>query len=190
MKKFGPAGWLFPKPVMIIGTYDKAGKPNAMNADCGGSWDHTEISLFWGKRRQTTLNLQECGEFTLALANKDTMVGADYVGIASTLREPNKIAKMGWTVEKAPDVNAPLFTEFPLTLECHVKEVRDDATSRDSYHLIADIVGILVDDKYVGEDGYPDIRKMNLICHETVHQTYIQLGETAGKAIREGDRLR
>ena len=72
--------------------------------------------------------MQECGEFTLALANKDTMVGADYVGIASSLREPNKIAKMGWTVEKAPDVNAPLFTEFPLTLECHVKEVRDDAT--------------------------------------------------------------
>jgi len=43
-----------------------------------------------------------------------------------------------------------------LTLECHVKEVRDDATSRDCYHLIADIVGILVDDKYVGEDGYPE----------------------------------
>jgi len=35
-----------------------------------------------------------------------------------------------------------------------------------------------------------DTRKMNLICHETVHQTYIQLGETAGKAFREGARLR
>lgn len=56
--------------------------------------------------------------------------------------------------------------------------------------LIADIVGILVDDKYVGKDGYPDIQKMKLICHETIHQSYIQLGETAGKAFSEGAKLR
>lgn len=40
----------------------------------------TQKSLFFlGKKRQTNLNLQEYGEFTLALANMDTMVGADYV---------------------------------------------------------------------------------------------------------------
>jgi flavin reductase (DIM6/NTAB) family NADH-FMN oxidoreductase RutF len=189
MKKFEPAGWLFPKPVMIIGTYDKDGKPNAMNADCGGSWDRTEISLFLGKIRQTTLNLQACNEFTLALANKDTVAGADYVGITSGLREPNKIAKTGWSIEKAPDVNAPLFTDFPLTLECRIKEILD-ATSADCYHIIAEIVNILVDEKYLGSDGYPDIQRMKLICHETVHQTYIQLGEKAGKAFHDGVKLR
>lgn len=190
MIKYGPAGWLFPKPVMIIGTYDKECRPNAMNADCGGSWDHTEISLFLGKHRQTTLNLQETREFTLALPNKDTMIAADFVGITSGLRMQNKMEKSGLTAHEAPDVKAPVFSEFPITLECRVKEVLDDATSRDCYHLIAEIVGVLVDDKFVASDGYPDIQKMKLICHETIHQTYIELGETAGKAFRVGTKLK
>lgn len=189
MKKFSPAGWLFPKPVLVIGTYDSNGKPNAMNVDCGGTWDYTEISLFLGKRRQTTLNLSNNNEFTIGLANIDSMAEADYVGIVSGMHEPDKIRKTGWKVEKAPDVNAPVFTNLPLTLECRIKTVLK-ATTDSCFHVIADIVGILVDDKYVGSDGRPDVQKMNLICHETIHQTYIQLGDTAGRAFREGTKLK
>ncbi len=32
MKSFKSNVWLLPQPVLIIGTYDKNGKPNAMNA--------------------------------------------------------------------------------------------------------------------------------------------------------------
>lgn len=32
MKSFGPKAWELPQPVLIIGTYDKEGKANAMNA--------------------------------------------------------------------------------------------------------------------------------------------------------------
>ena len=31
VKSFGPKSWILPQPVLIIGTYDKNGKPNAMN---------------------------------------------------------------------------------------------------------------------------------------------------------------
>ena len=31
MKSFGQKSWMLPQPVLIIGTYDKNGKPNAMN---------------------------------------------------------------------------------------------------------------------------------------------------------------
>lgn len=31
-KNFGSNPWFFPLPVLIIGTYDEAGNPNAMNA--------------------------------------------------------------------------------------------------------------------------------------------------------------
>lgn len=65
-----------------------------------------------------------------------------------------------------------------------------EATTDSCYHVIADIVGVIVDDKYIGADGWPDVQKMNLICHETIHQTYIQLGNTAGKAFREGTKLK
>ena len=39
MKSFKSTAWLMPQPVLIIGTYDKDGKPNAMNAAWGGQWD-------------------------------------------------------------------------------------------------------------------------------------------------------
>ena len=39
MKSFGLKPWILPQPVLIIGTYDKNGKPNAMNAAWGGQWD-------------------------------------------------------------------------------------------------------------------------------------------------------
>lgn len=35
MKSFKSTAWLLPQPVLIIGTYDKEGKPNAMNAAWG-----------------------------------------------------------------------------------------------------------------------------------------------------------
>ena len=44
MKSFGQKSWMLPQPVLIIGTYDKNGKPNAMNAAWGGQWDAKEIS--------------------------------------------------------------------------------------------------------------------------------------------------
>ena len=36
VKSFGQKSWMLPQPVLIIGTYDKNGKPNAMNAAWGG----------------------------------------------------------------------------------------------------------------------------------------------------------
>lgn len=39
MKSFGQKPWVLPQPVPIIGTYDKDGNPNAMNAAWGGQWD-------------------------------------------------------------------------------------------------------------------------------------------------------
>ena len=36
MKTFKPKSWMLPQPVLIIGTYNEDGTPNAMNAAWGG----------------------------------------------------------------------------------------------------------------------------------------------------------
>ena len=43
MKSFGSKPWMLPQPVLIIGTYNEDGTPNAMNAAWGGqrSEEHT-----------------------------------------------------------------------------------------------------------------------------------------------------
>ena len=187
MKSFSPKPWVAPQPVIIIGTYDKDGNANAMNAAWGGQWDMKEVFISMGNH-QTTDNLAECSDFTVAFATKETMVASDFVGIVSGRNDKDKIAKTGWTVEKATQVNAPVFTKFPMTLECKVTKKIDE--SETGYYLVGEIVNILVDEKYLAEDGNPDIEKMQLITYDPVHHGYIALGEKVGNAFSDGKQLK
>lgn len=187
MKKFKPAPWMLPQPVAIIGTYNADGTPNAMNAAWTGQWDNNEIAVSLGAHA-TTDNLARCQEFTVAFATRSTMVAADYVGIVSGKNVPDKVARTGWAVEKAPDVNAPVFTEFPMTLECRVREKLSE--SETGCYVIAEITGILCDERYLAADGKPDVAAMGLITYDPCHHSYIALGETAGAAFADGKKLK
>ncbi|MBR0036503.1 MAG: flavin reductase family protein [Bacteroidales bacterium] len=187
MKSFGSKPWILPQPVLIIGTYDKEGKPNAMNAAWGGQWDMHEIIISLSSH-QTTDNLAQNPEFTVAFATAETLVAADYVGITSGRNTPDKMEKTGWTIEKAPNVNAPVFKNFPVTLECRVKQKIDE--SETGYYLVAEIVNILCDEQFLAPDGNPDVARMGIITYDPVHHTYIRLGETVGKAFSDGKQLK
>ena len=187
MKSFGSKPWILPQPVLIIGTYDKDGKPNAMNAAWGGQWDMHEIIISLGSHA-TTDNLKVNADLTVSFATAETMVASDYVGIVSGRKCTDKMEKTGWTIEKAPNVNAPVFKEFPMTMECRVKQKIDE--SETGYYLVAEIVNILCDEKYLSSDGNPDVEKMGLITYNPVSHTYIQLGKTIGKAFSDGNKLK
>ena len=174
MKSFAPKPWVVPQPVLIIGTYNKDGVANAMNAAWAGQWDMKEIMISMGNH-VTTDNLKNGGEFTVAFATKKTMVGSDFVGIVSAKNDPKKMEKTGWNIKKATMVNAPVFTDFPMTLECRIKEKIDE--SEEGYYIVAEIVNILVDENYLAEDGKPDMEKMELIVFDPIHHGYIELGK-------------
>lgn len=187
MKNFKPNAWLIPQPVLIIGTYDEDGTPNAMNAAWGGQSDHTQVAICLGSH-QTTDNLNRTPEFTLSFATEDTMVAADYIGVVSGRKQPDKIARTGWTSHKAGNVNAPVFENLPMTLECKVVDkLYEEATG---YYLVAEIVNIVCDEKYLSEDGLPDVEKMGLITFDPVHNGYIRLGARVGNAFRDGLKLK
>ena len=187
MKSFGQKAWVLPQPVLIIGTYNNDGTPNAMNAAWGGQWDSKEIMICMGSHA-TTENLARCDEFTVAFATKDTMVASDFVGIVSAKNDPEKIQKTGWTSIKAENVNAPVFTDFPMTLECRILRKIDE--TEDGYNIIAEIVNILVDENYLAEDGKPCVEKMQLITFEPVHHGYLVMGERVGRAFSDGKVLK
>ena len=44
-KNFGAKAILYPMPVLIIGTYDENGNPNAMNAAWGGISEETQKAI-------------------------------------------------------------------------------------------------------------------------------------------------
>ncbi|MBB1536701.1 MAG: flavin reductase [Bacteroidia bacterium] len=187
MKSFAPKPWVVPQPVLIIGTYSREGVANAMNAAWAGQWDMKEIMISMGNH-VTTNNLKLGGEFTVAFATKKTMVAADFVGIVSARSDPKKMEKTGWSIGKATVVNAPVFIDFPMTLECRVKEKYNE--SETGYYLVAEIVNILVDEKYLAEDGNPDMEKMGLIVFDPIHHGYIQLGDKVGNAFSDGKVLK
>ncbi len=187
MKSFGQKAWMLPQPVLIIGTYDNEGNPNAMNAAWGGQWDAKEIMISMGAHA-TTENLNRCGEFTVAFATRDTMIASDFVGIVSAKNDPQKMQKTGWNITKAEHINAPVFTNFPMTLECRIIEKIGE--SLEGYNIVAEIVNVLVDENYLGEDGKPDVEKMQLITFDPIHLGYIELGKRVGNAFADGRALK
>lgn len=187
MKSFGSKPWMLPQPVLIIGTYNEDGIPNAMNAAWGGQWDRGEIMISMGAHA-TTENLARCPEFTVSFATKDTMVASDFVGIVSAKNDPQKMLKTGWTAVKSESVNAPVFTDFPMTLECRIKQKIDE--SEEGYYIVAEVVDTLVDENYLTEEGKPDVQKMGLITYEPVSHSYVALGEKVGNAFSDGKKLK
>lgn len=187
MKSFEPKPWVAPQPVLIIGTFNEDGTPNAMNAAWGGQWDMREIMISMGSHA-TTDNLNRCSDFTVAFATTETLVASDFVGIVSGRKDHEKIAKTGWTAVKAEKVDAPVFTDFPMTLECRIKEKIDE--SAEGYYIVAEIVNILVDERFLAEDGKPDVERMHLITFDPIHHGYIELGKRVGQAFADGAALK
>lgn len=176
-----------PQPVLIIGTYNADGSANAMNAAWGGQWDAKEIMISMGAHA-TTENLARCPEFTVAFATRDTMVAADFVGIVSAKNDPEKMHKTGWTAQRAENVEAPVFTDFPMTLECRILRKIDE--SEEGYYIVAEIVNVLVNEDFLAEDGKPDVEKMHLIVYDPIHHGYMELGSRVGNAFQDGKKLK
>ena len=187
MKEFKPKAWVLPQPVLIIGTYNEDGTPNAMNAAWGGQWDANEIMISLGAHA-TTDNLNRCPDFTVAFATKDTLVASDYVGIVSGRKDPDKMQKTGWESHKGNIVDAPVFDCFPMTMECRIKEKLYESPT--GFYMIAEILNIQCKEEYLAEDGKPAVEKMELITFDPVHNSYIVLGERVGAAFHDGLRLK
>ena len=184
-KNLGAKAILYPMPVLIIGTYDEKGTPNAMNAAWGGISEETEISICVDDSHKTAENVVKSGAFTVSIADKNNVVAADYVGIISGNNEEDKIAKCGWTAEKSELVNAPLFKELPLALECKLKSY-----DKDSCRLVGEIVNISADESILDDNGRISLDKFFPITYDPVGHTYRTLGDVVGKAFSDGKNIK
>ena len=181
-KNFGVKPWLYPQPVLIIGTYDGDGNPDAMNAAWGGTYDSDQIMLCLGSHR-TTDNIKLKGEFTVSFATADTVVASDYVGIVSANDDPDKMKKSGFTAVKSDFVDAPLFNELPLALECRLVKFNEDGI------VVGEIVNVCADESIL-TDGKIDAAKLDAIIIDPANGVYMRLGEKVGNAFSDGMQLK
>ncbi len=181
-KNFGVKTWIFPQPVLMIGTYDENGTPNLMNAAWGSIYDYDKVTVALASHK-TTDNLLKNKAFTLSVATKDTVAQSDYFGIVSGNKVENKVEKAGFHPFKSEFVNAPLFEEYPLSLECEVESLGEDGI------LIGKIINVSVDEKILTND-LPDPKKFLPISYDPANHNYLLVSEIIGKAFSEGKKIK
>lgn len=186
-KDFGKKAIITPLPVLIIATYNEDGSPNAMNAAWGGQREEDEIAICLGTDHKTTENIKARKAFTVSFGTRNTVTVSDFFGVVSGKKMPNKVEKSGLHVLKSEHVDAPMFEEFPLTLECELLECSPDFDG--STYIVGKVVNTSADERVLDENGKVDLGKVEPISYDSAAHAYRVLGEKVGKAFSDGLKI-
>ena len=186
-KSLGPGTWLYPTPVFIVGTYDAAGKPNAMTVAWGGICCSKPpcVAISVRKATYTYGNLMDRKQFTISLPTQDQVAYADYFGLV-TGREVDKFAVTGLTPVKGDFVDAPYVAEIPQVLECKIVHIAELGL-----HTLfaAEIMDVKVDEDCLDDKGRPTAAKLKPIWWGPSENRYYATGEDLGKGFSLGREL-
>ncbi|MDI9590842.1 MAG: flavin reductase family protein [Acidobacteriota bacterium] len=177
---------VFPMPVLIVAAYDEAGTVQAMNAVWGTICGMDRIALCIDEGHATTKAIRQTGAFTASIADVAHMDVADYYGIATGNKLPDKFAKSGYHAVRSGNVNAPIIEEFPLAMECELAEV---VQTENMHAVVGCIVGVSVDEKVLGADGKVDPVKLDALTFDQFGHGYYATGEKVGLAWNAGVAL-
>lgn len=183
-KSIGANTIAYPTPVFIVGTYDKQGKPNAMNAAWGGICCSQPPCITVSLREATYSygNIMHRKAFTVSIPSEQYIKEADYFGIVSG-RNEDKFKATGLTPVKSDLVDAPYIKEFPFVLECSLlKSIPIGLHTA----FIGEVKDIKVDDTMLKKDGTPDIEKLNPMLFDPGARTYHAIGKFLGQAFSIG----
>lgn len=179
-KDFGVKNWMFPMPVLMIGTYSGDGTADFMPAAWGGITLEDEITVCIDTAHKTWANLAERRAFTVAFATEGTVRACDWLGMASASEVPDKVARSGLRAAKAGKVDAPVADEWPLVLECTVSSMDPDTCA-----VVGKIVNCAVEESAL-TDGKPDAAKMKPLCYDPCRHAYRLVGDVVAKAFSCG----
>ena len=185
-KDLGVIPSVYPMPVLMIAAYDEAGNVNVMNAAWGMTCDMDKIALFIDEDHKTTKNIRQSKAFTVALADRAHMAEADFFGIATGNKMPDKFARTGFHAAKSTRVNAPIIEEFPLVMECELAEV---VQTEILHAVVGKVVNVSAEEAVLDEKGKVDAEKLQALMFDQFRNGYYVTGEKAGRAWNAGKDL-
>lgn len=179
---------VYPTPVWVIGTYNEDGSANAMTAAWGGMCCSKPPCLAVSLREATLShgNITRNKAFTVHIGTENLIAETDYFGI-STGRVTDKLADTGLTASKSDTVNAPLIEEFPLILECRLKQVVEIGLHT---QFVGEIIDVKADKAILGEKDLPDVELLRPLVFSPVLRKYHGVGSYAGKAFEIGKKFK
>ena len=183
-KSLGPRTIIYPTPALVIGTYDKNGKPNAMTAAWAGICCSKPpcVAVSVRKSRHTYDSIVERKAFTANVPSEKYVKQVDYFGIASG-KKKDKFADTHLTPVKSDLVDAPYIEEFPLILECRLVHTFELGMHT---QFIGEIQDIKADEAILSSEGEPDIEKARPIIYAPENGRYYGIGMSLGKAFSIG----
>ncbi len=174
---------IFPMPVLMIATYNEDGSVDVMNAAWGMAYDYSQIKLNISEGHKTTKNIRRTGCFTVSLADTAHIVESDYLGIASGNNVKDKFERTKMKAVKSEHVDAPIIVDYPVCMECKAVEIDGE------YGVLGEIVNLSIDEKYLDENGKPDLSKMNTIAYDPFSHGYYEVTKKVGQAFSDGKKL-
>ena len=186
-RSMGPETLVYPLPAFLVGSYDKNGKANIMNAAWGGICCSEPPCLAVSVRpaRWTYDAILERKAFTVSIPGARIAAEADYVGIASG-RNADKFAVAGLTPVRSDLVDAPYVADCPVVLELTLFKTLELGSH---VQFVGQIMDVKVDENCLGADGKPDIRAIDPLLYDTGVKEYCRVGDMVGKAFSIGKAL-
>jgi flavin reductase (DIM6/NTAB) family NADH-FMN oxidoreductase RutF len=187
-KSLGAKTILYPTPIMLVGTYDAAGRPNIMTAAWGGICCSSPpcVAVSLRKATYTYGNIAEQGGFTLSIPSDQYAVQADYCGMVSG-KKADKFAETGLTPVRSALVNAPYIEELPLVLEC--KLVHQIELGLHTL-FVGEILDVKANEDVLDDKGVPDVEKLRPFFYAPEANAYYGTGKRLGDAFSIGQAVR
>lgn len=186
LKEINARPVIAPEPVLIVGTFDKDGRPDAMNVAWGGQCSGRMVALNIGSTHKTTENMRLQQAFTLHIADVDRVALSDYFGITPGRKiDKFAVSRAAYTTGKL--VNAPIIEDFVLAMECKVvsmTEVGDGIT-----RVVGEVVRTVADDTILTSDGKVDYERLRPIVFDSEQNAYRTVGGKVADAFSVGKTI-
>lgn len=177
---------IFPMPVLLISTFNEDGTVDVMNAAWGTMLERDMVALNLSETHKTVQNIKERKGFVIHIADAKHVVEADYFGVVSGNKAPDKFAKSGMTCVKSDLVDAPIINELPIAMECAFVEYQDGANG---IGVIGKVVRTSVEEANL-KDGKVDIDALEAIAFDPYTHGYYKVGGRVGEAFRDGTKIK
>lgn len=177
----GQRAGITPTPLLLIGTYNADGTPNAMVATwcVTATWEVVELNLY--RVRKTTENIRNRRAFSVSCVTRDTLARCDYLGTVSGKKCPDKVIRTGLTTVKSSLVDAPYFEELPVTMECELLRIEPEEDDI-SLRVLGVVKNVSIDARVLMTDGKTlDFSKLRPVCWDNFSNDYFAVGENLGR---------
>ena len=111
---------------------------------------------------------------------------ADFFGVVSGHKDPEKFKKSGLSFMKSELVDAPIINELPIAMECEFVEYQNDDTG---LGVIGKVVRTSVEEANL-IDGKVDIDSLEAITFDPYTHGYYKVVGRVGEAFRDGLKLK